>query len=201
MCVPLLLLHTASGFAVRAAAGRSAAAPLRAVAAQASEYQSMLGDAKAALIDACTVADMGRIAEFRPSVLEAIEQIEPLNPTPKPLEAPDLLTGCWRLIYTTSDSILGTTRPRPFRPRYKRILQSIDARQLAAKNEEWVLLGLLKNMVRARLTTTGELWTCSSCALASAGSGYLRPRACSRRPTSTTRCASRAVTRATCSSS
>lgn len=152
MCVPLLLLHTASGFAVRAAAGRSAAAPLRAVAAQASEYQSLLGDAKAALIDACTVADMGRIAEFRPSVLEAIEQIEPLNPTPKPLEAPDLLTGCWRLIYTTSDSILGTTRPRPFRPRYKRILQSIDARQLAAKNEEWVLLGLLKNMVRARLT-------------------------------------------------
>ena len=61
------------------------------MAAQASEYQSLLGDAKAALIDACTVADMGRIAEFRPSVLEAIEQIEPLNPTPKPLEAPDLL--------------------------------------------------------------------------------------------------------------
>ena len=35
-------------------------------------------------------------------------------------------------------------------------MQSIDARQLAAKNEEWVLLGLLKNMVRARLTPRDE---------------------------------------------
>jgi hypothetical protein len=56
------------------------------------------------------------------------------------------LTGTWRLVYTTSDSILGVSRARPFRPRPK-ILQSINAETLTAKNEEWVLMGLLKNQV------------------------------------------------------
>ena len=78
-------------------------------------------------------------------MLTLIEEAERLNPTPKPLEAPTLLSGCWRLVYTTSDSILGTTRKRPFKPDKARILQSIDAAKLAARNEEWVLGGLLKN--------------------------------------------------------
>jgi len=75
-----------------------------------------------------------------------------LNPTARPLEAPELLSGCWRLVYTTSDSILGTARPRPMKPQPDRILQSIDAASLSAKNEEWVLSGLLKNQVKAKLT-------------------------------------------------
>ena len=67
-------------------------------------------------------------------------------------ESPEL-TGTWRLVYTTSDSILGVSRARPFRPRPK-ILQSINAGTLTAKNEEWVLMGLLKNSV-----TGGSLGT------------------------------------------
>ena len=51
-------------------------------------------------------------------------------------------SGCWRLVYTTSDSILGSTRSRPFKPDYTRILQSIDAEKLLARNEEWVLGGV-----------------------------------------------------------
>lgn len=43
------------------------------------------------------------------------------------------------------------TRKRPFRPQERRILQSIDAAALVAKNEEWVLSGLLKNQVVAEL--------------------------------------------------
>ena len=108
--------------------------------------------AKGRLLAACDAAAMGYDAGRRASVEGRIEELEALNPTPRPLEAPGLLTGCWRLVYTTSDSILGTGRPRPFRPRSARILQSLDAAKLAAKNEEWVLGGLLKNQVRAELT-------------------------------------------------
>jgi hypothetical protein len=80
-----------------------------------------------------------------------VEALEAVNPTPRPLEHPSLLTGTWRLIYTTSDSILGTGRLRILRPKYSRILQSINAATLEAKNEEWVLQGLLRNSVKADL--------------------------------------------------
>lgn len=108
--------------------------------------------AKTRLLAACQAAAGGRDVERRASVLACIEEVEALNPTPQPLACPKLLSGCWRLVYTTSDSILGTARQRPFKPDYTRILQSIDAEKLAAKNEEWVLGGLLKNQVRAELT-------------------------------------------------
>ena len=107
--------------------------------------------AKTRLQAACEAAAGGRDVSRRESVRKLIEEVEALNPTPNPLEAPELLSGCWRLVYTTSDSILGSTKLRPFKPDYGRILQSIDAGKLAAKNEEWVLGGLLKNQVRAEL--------------------------------------------------
>lgn len=44
----------------------------------------------------------------------AASALEALNPTPKPLASP-LLNGKWRLVYTTSASILGTNKPAPFR--------------------------------------------------------------------------------------
>ena len=106
--------------------------------------------AKVKLLAACEAAAMGREADRRETVLDAIEAVERLNPTARPLEAPELLSGCWRLVYTTSDSILGTARPRPMKPQPDRILQSIDAASLSAKNEEWVLSGLLKNQVKAK---------------------------------------------------
>mmetsp|Transcript_26214 Transcript_26214/g.58713 ORF Transcript_26214/g.58713 Transcript_26214/m.58713 type:complete len:250 (-) Transcript_26214:134-883(-) len=110
-----------------------------------------LDSPRGALVAACAAASMGRDVEKRADVLPLLEAVEAINPTPNPLEAPELLSGCWRLIYTTSDGILGLKRLPFFRPRYKRILQSIDAVNLKAKNEEWVLLGRLKNSVRADL--------------------------------------------------
>jgi PAP_fibrillin len=43
-------------------------------------------------------------------VLTAVEQLEDHNPTPNPIGATDLLNGNWRLLYTTSRSILGIDR-------------------------------------------------------------------------------------------
>ena len=44
------------------------------------------------------------------AVLAAIEQLEKLNPTPQPLQAPHLLEGDWRLLYTTSQELLRIDR-------------------------------------------------------------------------------------------
>lgn len=46
----------------------------------------------------------------RQQVLSAIAQLEDRNPTPRPVEALDLLDGDWRLLYTTSRGILGIDR-------------------------------------------------------------------------------------------
>ena len=100
-----------------------------------------------------------------------IEEVEALNPTPQPLACPKLLSGCWRLVYTTSDSILGTARQRPFKPDYTRSCSPLTPK-LAAKNEEWVLGSLLKNQVRAELTPRrmAKPSTCSSSVSASVAS-------------------------------
>lgn len=71
--------------------------------------------------------------EDKKKVEKLASQLEKLNPT-KPLLGPEL-TGKWQLLYTTSDSILGTSRPAPFRP-WGEIYQSIDAENLKAKNQE-----------------------------------------------------------------
>ena len=106
---------------------------------------------RGALMAACSKAKMGRDPSEHANVLAKLEELEALNPTPRPLDAPDLLTGCWRLMYTTSESILGMNRPRIARPRYGRIWQSINAETLEAKNEEWLWQGFLKNSVKAEL--------------------------------------------------
>ncbi|KAK9830153.1 hypothetical protein WJX72_010026 [[Myrmecia] bisecta] len=72
---------------------------------------------------------------------------EQANPTPKPL-ASDLINGQWRLVFTTSQSILGTSRPWFLRPSGP-IYQVIDAVNLKALNREtWPFF----NQVQARLT-------------------------------------------------
>ena len=101
------------------------------------------------LIAEAREARQGRDKKMHGTVLSHVEALEKENPTPKPNESP-LLSGRWRLVFTTSESILGTRRMRPFRPR-RRILQDINAEKLTAKNEEWVLGGLLRNSVRATL--------------------------------------------------
>ncbi len=46
----------------------------------------------------------------RQAIASIIAHIEDLNPTPAPLSAPALLAGDWRLLYTTSQELLGIDR-------------------------------------------------------------------------------------------
>ena len=111
--------------------------------------------AKTQLLGLCEAAGQGRDLARREAVSQCVDALERLNPTPQPLAEPALLGGCWRLAYTTSDSILGSTRMKPLRP-MPRILQSINADELKAKNEEWTLGGLLKNQVIADLVPQAD---------------------------------------------
>ena len=49
-------------------------------------------------------------AADRQMIASAIAQVEDRNPTPDPLAAPELLAGDWRLLYTTSQDLLGIDR-------------------------------------------------------------------------------------------
>lgn len=72
--------------------------------------------------------------EQQAEVEAAATALEQLNPTKKPVYSP-LLNGKWRLIYTTSNSILATNRPpflRPLGP----IFQLLDNARLKAANKE-----------------------------------------------------------------
>ncbi|NJK73379.1 MAG: fibrillin [Oscillatoriales cyanobacterium RU_3_3] len=46
-------------------------------------------------------------ASDKQAILSAIAQLEDYNPTPRPLEAAELLNGDWRLLYTSSRALLG----------------------------------------------------------------------------------------------
>ena len=76
--------------------------------------------------------------------------LEVLNPTDDPLSSARL-NGQWELLYTTSASILGTSKPKWLRP-WGKILQALDAGSLRAENLEGAPLF---NAVRAKLTPRG----------------------------------------------
>ncbi|XP_057803627.1 probable plastid-lipid-associated protein 4, chloroplastic isoform X1 [Salvia miltiorrhiza] len=90
---------------------------------------------KQELLEAIEPLDRG--AEATPQDQKLIDQIvrklEAANPTKEPLKS-DLLNGKWELIYTTSQSILQTTRPKLLRSR--RNFQAINADTLRAQNME-----------------------------------------------------------------
>jgi len=67
----------------------------------------MLG--KAELLEAIAGKNRGLLASDndKQAILSAIAQLEDRNPTPRPVEASDLLDGDWLLLYTTSRGILG----------------------------------------------------------------------------------------------
>lgn len=46
----------------------------------------------------------------RQAILSAIAQLEDYNPNPKPFEVPELLDGNWKLLYTSSEELLGIDR-------------------------------------------------------------------------------------------
>jgi len=64
---------------------------------------------KTALLEAIAGKNRGLLANNteRQAILAAVAQLEDRNPTPRPVEASELLEGNWRLIYTTSRGILG----------------------------------------------------------------------------------------------
>ena len=82
-------------------------------------------------------------------VEEAARALEALNADAATLRSP-LINGKWELLYTTSASILGTSRPAPFRPSGP-IFQTIDVAALRAKNQEGAPF---YNSVTAELTPT-----------------------------------------------
>eukprot|EP00890_Picochlorum_soloecismus_P003562 jgi/Picsp_1/4206/NSC_01715-R1_probable plastid-lipid-associated protein chloroplastic-like len=71
--------------------------------------------------------------EQKSNVDKLARELERLNPT-KEVLGPKL-SAKWKLLYTTSDSILGTSRPPFLRP-FGDIFQTIDAENLKARNQE-----------------------------------------------------------------
>lgn len=67
-------------------------------------------------------------------VARLFADLEKANPTKSPLASP-ALNGKWRLLYTTSASILGTGRPAFLRPSGP-IYQVLDGPSLSAENRE-----------------------------------------------------------------
>ncbi|XP_047173366.1 probable plastid-lipid-associated protein 4, chloroplastic [Vigna umbellata] len=87
-----------------------------------------------------TIAPLDRGAEATPEEQQRVDQIarklEAENLVKEPLKS-DLLNGKWELLYTTSQSILQTQRPKFLRPNGK-IYQAINVDTLRAQNiETW----------------------------------------------------------------
>ncbi|KAL4351277.1 hypothetical protein GQ457_06G001670 [Hibiscus cannabinus] len=84
------------------------------------------------------VAPLGRGAEATPEDQERVDQIavelEAVNRIKEPLKS-SLLNGKWELLYTTSQSVLQTKRPKFLRPNGK-IYQAINLDTLRAQNME-----------------------------------------------------------------
>lgn len=71
--------------------------------------------------------------EQKQRIMNLFQQLERLNPTPKPLKSP-LINADWSLEYSTSDSIIG----KGDYPRIGPIVQTIDTVSLSAENSEVV---------------------------------------------------------------
>lgn len=63
---------------------------------------------KSALLEAIAGKNRGLLATEtdKQAILAAVAQLEDRNPTPRPIEATELLDGNWRLLYTTSGGLL-----------------------------------------------------------------------------------------------
>ncbi|MDP8962671.1 MAG: PAP/fibrillin family protein [Cyanobacteriota bacterium] len=67
---------------------------------------------KAEVLEAIAGTNRGLLATEtdKVAILAAVSRLEDRNPTPRPLEATDLLEGNWRLLYTTSNGLLNLGR-------------------------------------------------------------------------------------------
>ncbi|MQL94675.1 hypothetical protein Taro_027341 [Colocasia esculenta] len=98
---------------------------------QVAPEEDKLGDLKRCLVDTFYGTEYGlkASAEIRAEVVELVGQLEAENPTPAPVEAPELLDGNWVLLYTAFSELLpliavGTT---PLL-KVKKITQEIDTK-------------------------------------------------------------------------
>lgn len=93
-------------------------------------------DKKEELLQAIQPLQRGLTAsdEDKAKVEQLIRELEKLTPNPSSLASP-LINGQLRLVYTTSQSILGTNRPALLRPSGN-IYQIIDAPNGKARNQE-----------------------------------------------------------------
>ena len=108
---------------------------------------------KAELLEAIAGKNRGLLANEIDNVrvLSAIQQLEDINPTRKPLEAKHLLEGDWRLLYTTSKGILGLDRFPLFK--LGQIYQSIRVSQAKVYNiAEITGLPMLEGLVSVAAT-------------------------------------------------
>jgi hypothetical protein len=67
---------------------------------------------KATLLGEIAGKNRGILADevAKQRIATLITQVEAQNPTARPVESPELLGGNWRLVYTTSDELLGIDR-------------------------------------------------------------------------------------------
>lgn len=67
---------------------------------------------KSELLEAIAGKNRGLLATEtdKKAILVALSRLEDRNPNPLPLERPDLLEGDWRLLYTSSNSLLNLGR-------------------------------------------------------------------------------------------
>ncbi|KAI3438114.1 hypothetical protein D9Q98_000555 [Chlorella vulgaris] len=95
-----------------------------------------MAEKKEELLEAIAPLKRGLVASEadRERIDKLASQLERLNPTKQPLASPNL-NGQWELLYTTSESILGTSKPAFLRPSGP-IYQIIDANTLTARNKE-----------------------------------------------------------------
>ncbi|CAL4915742.1 unnamed protein product [Urochloa decumbens] len=111
--------------------------PPPAAAEEVDEQAERREDLKRCLVDTVYGYELGFRAstEVRGEVVELVTQLEATNPTPAPVEAPDLLDGNWILIYTAYSELLpilaaGAT---PF-TKVKQISQEIDSKSMTIVN-------------------------------------------------------------------
>jgi len=108
---------------------------------------------KAELLEAIAGKNRGLLASEtdKVKVLSILEQLEDHNPTPKPLEAKELLDGDWRLLYTSSREILNIGRVPLFQ--LGQIYQCIRSQEAKIYNiAEIVGLPLLDSIVSVAAT-------------------------------------------------
>lgn len=116
------------------AAAAAAAAP---AAKEVEEYDDKLGDLKRCLVDTVYGTELGfRVgSDVRAEVLELVNQLEALNPTPNPVNAAGVLDGNWVLVYTAFSELLPLLAAGAIPlVKVEKICQKIDTSSLTIEN-------------------------------------------------------------------